>query len=125
MEDSFRLVKKTFKSEKNYQFSKSGNQFAMPIFLLSNVGQSFRQIMLSFIAFPEMNPACAMNAVKSPANAKPIVFLGRHFPHKTKWKPVPMVVLALRLHNLCPDKEMLQNGLNVHLKAIFIIHAAL
>ena len=33
------------------------------------------------------------------------------------------LLLALKMHNLCPDKEMLQNGLNVRLKAIFIIHA--
>ena len=35
----------------------------------------------------------------------------------------PQHLLALKVHNLCPDKEMLQNGLNVRLKAIFIIHA--
>ena len=34
------------------------------------------------------------------------------------------LLLALKVHNLCPDKEMLQNGLNVRLKAIFIIHAS-
>ena len=34
------------------------------------------------------------------------------------------LLLALKMHNLCPDKEMLQNGLNVRLKAIFIIHAS-